>query len=63
MSKSYFDKLTEGKNDKRESYFLTDEKVCKESPGTFRMVPGLPRRPKGKADWICSIQHFFRFPP
>ena len=29
------------------SYFLTDEKVCKESPRTSRMVLGLPRRPKG----------------
>ena len=27
-------------------YFLTDERVCKESPRTFRMVLGLPRRPK-----------------
>ena len=31
------------------SYFLTDEKVCKESPRTFRMVLGLSGRPKGKA--------------
>ena len=30
------------------SYFLTGEKVCKEPPGTFRMVPGPSRRPKGR---------------
>ncbi len=30
------------------SYFLSGEKVCKEPPGTFRMVPGLPRRPNGE---------------
>ena len=44
------------------SYFLTDEKVYKESPGTFRMVPGLSRRPKGVADWLAIVRHYFRFP-
>ena len=32
------------------SYFLTDEKVCKESPRTSRMVLGLPRRAKGEVE-------------
>ena len=32
------------------AYFLTDEKVGKESPRTFRTVLGLSRRPKGEAD-------------
>ena len=44
------------------SYFLTDEKVCKESPRTFRMVLGLSRRPKGEADGIIFCQQLFRFP-
>ena len=44
------------------SYFLTDEKVCKESPRTFRMVLGLSRRPKGKANQIALDQHNLRFP-
>ena len=34
------------------SYFLTDEKVCKESPRTSRMVLGLPRRPKEEVDQV-----------
>ena len=29
-------------------YFLSGEKVCKEPPGTSRMVPGLSRRLKGR---------------
>ena len=44
------------------SYFLTDEKVCKELPRTFRMVLGLPRRPKGETDWIFCFRIFLRFP-
>ncbi len=44
------------------SYFLTDEKVCKESPRTFRMVLGLSGRPKRKANQIIFFLHFFRFP-
>ena len=44
------------------AYFLTDEKVGKESPRTFRMVLGLSRRPKGEADGIAVGQHFRRFP-
>ena len=44
------------------AYFLTDEKVGKESPRTFRMVLGLSRRPKGEADWIVANQHSLRFP-
>ena len=44
------------------SYFLSGEKVCKEPPGTSRMVPGLSRRPKGEADRMYSIRIFLRFP-
>ena len=32
------------------AYFLTDEKVCKESPRNFRMFLGLFRRPKREVD-------------
>ena len=34
------------------SYFLTDEKVCKESPRNFRRFLGLFGRTKGETDWI-----------
>ncbi len=44
------------------AYFLTDEKVGKESPRNFRMFLGLFRRPKRKADWIIFFQHSLRFP-
>ena len=38
----------------RELYFLSGEKVCKEPPGTFRMVPGPSRRPKGERRERCQ---------
>ena len=44
------------------AYFLTDEKVCKESPRNFRMFLGLFRRPKEEADKIIYYQRFRRFP-
>ena len=36
-----------------EAYFLTDEKVGKESPRNFRMFLGLFRRLKWTADFIA----------
>ena len=45
-----------------QAYFLTDEKVGKESPGNFRRFPGPFGRPKGEADKLIYYQRFRRFP-
>ena len=46
-----------------EAYFLTDEKVGKESPRNFRMFLGLFRRTKGEVDWIFLFPTFPPLPP
>ena len=46
-----------------QAYFLTDEKVCKESPMNFRMFLGLFRRPKEEADWTAVNPTFPPLPP
>ena len=45
------------------AYFLTDEKVCKESPRNFRMFLGLFRRPKREVDKIVVNPTFPPLPP
>ena len=44
-------------------YFLSGEKVSKEPPRTFRMVLGLPRRPKGETTYILQGKTAYTFPP
>ena len=45
------------------AYFLTDEKVCKESPGNFRRFPGPFGRPKREADKVVLNPAFPPLPP
>ena len=45
-----------------QAYFLTDEKVGKESPRNFRMFLGLFRRTKRDADKMSFYEHLFRIP-